>query len=214
MNTSQYYQHKRPDLFITIRPGDHRILEIGCAEGQLGELLKAQGLASEVVGVELNSVAAKLASVRLDKVLCGDIEMANYEDWGLEPKSFHYVICGDVLEHLRDPWHILASLANLLKDGGSVIVSLPNVQHWGVSMPLLFCGQWQYKTEGILDRTHLRFFTYQSAIQLVMSSNLQLISCQPRIWRRSERLLNKITFGLFEGLFTSQWVLVGKVKEP
>ncbi|MGH9440368.1 MAG: class I SAM-dependent methyltransferase, partial [Terriglobia bacterium] len=102
-----YYKKLRHALTRRIQAGGNRILDVGCAEGMLGESLKKQGLAGEVIGIELVSDVAKVASARIDRVICGDIETIDRDGLGLEAKSFDYIICGDVLEHLRDPWETL-----------------------------------------------------------------------------------------------------------
>lgn len=203
-----YYKCKRPELAHHVLPGKHRILEVGCAEGILGESLKQQGLASEVIGIELFPDAAKVAESRLDRVICGDLELIDRNETGLECESFDYIICGDVLEHLRDPWETLNWLVTLLKKGGRLITSIPNVRHWSVVLPLLIKGKWEYKSSGILDKTHLRFFTKQSALVLVLKSGLSIDKCLPLTYRKVDRIGQKVFFGSLNGLFTIQWLLI------
>ncbi len=210
--TNKYYRHVRSEVAEHIVSGKHRVLDVGCASGVLGEYLKRQGCASEVVGIEIDSLVAKEASTKLDHVLCANLNHAGVFDVlnDFDKASFDYIICADVLEHLIDPWKILTDLAMYLKPGGRLVVSLPNVQHWSVWRPLILMGQWEYCEAGIMDRTHLRFFTRASSQKLLIRANLHVIECRPMIYRKLERILNSITFGLLEGWFASQWVLVGK----
>lgn len=206
-----YYKCQRPELIRHIQPGQNRILDVGCAEGLLGESLKQQGLASEVVGIELFPDAAKVAETRLDRVICGDIELMSYEALGSEPESFDYIICGDVLEHLRDPWTLLSWLVALLKKDGLLIVSVPNVRHWSVLFPLLFQGEWKYQSHGIMDQTHLRFFTKKSAVQMFMDSGITLLSCKGSpLRRKKDKWINLLLLGMGSPFVSVQWTLVGK----
>lgn len=210
--TNNYYRHIRSEITEHIVSGKHRVLDVGCAAGVLGEYLKQQGCASEVVGIEIDALAAKEASTKLDRVLCANLNHTGVTDVlnDFGKTSFDYIICADVLEHLIDPWTILADLATFIKPGGRLVVSLPNVQHWSVWAPLILSGRWEYCEAGIMDRTHLRFFTRSSSQKLIIRANLQVIEYQPILYRKSERILNSITFGLLEGWLASQWVLVGK----
>jgi 2-polyprenyl-3-methyl-5-hydroxy-6-metoxy-1,4-benzoquinol methylase len=206
-----YYKCQRPDLIRYIKSGKNRILDVGCAEGLLGESLKQQGLASKVVGIELFPDAAKVAASRLDQIICGDIELMSHDEMGLERESFDYIICGDVLEHLRDPWTILSWLTTLLKKDGRLIASVPNVRHWSVMLPLLFQNEWKYQTHGIMDQTHLRFFTKKSAIQMLTDSGLQLVSCEgSKLRSKKDRLMNLLLLGMGKSFVSVQWSLVGK----
>jgi len=211
MDSSQlYYKCQRTELVRHIRQGRNRILDVGCAEGFLGQNLRQLGLASEVVGIEYVSDAAKSAGSKLDRVICGDIELMNRDEMGLEAESFDYIICGDVLEHLRDPWSVLSWLVTRLKPGGGVIASLPNVRHWSVLLPLLLKGEWEYQSRGIMDRTHLRFFTRKSSVDLIKQSGLTIETCEAISYRKLDKLILGITFGRLEGFTAIQWLITAK----
>ena len=120
---------------------------------------------------------------------------------------FDTILCLDVLEHLLDPWGIIRKIDLLLADGGYVIASIPNVQHVSVVGPLL-SGNWELKDEGILDRTHLRFFTKRSAAALMSSSGMSLELVEPLLWKNSRSgRLNALTAGVFENFLTPQFVV-------
>jgi 2-polyprenyl-3-methyl-5-hydroxy-6-metoxy-1,4-benzoquinol methylase len=208
-----YYQHIRFEIFEHIAKGQHLVLDVGCGAGVLGAYLKQQGCASEVVGIEIDTIAAKEALTKLDRVLCADLNQTSVIDVlkDFDKASFDYIICADVLEHLIDPWKGLTELVTYLKLNGRLVTSIPNVRHWSVWLPLILRGQWEYREAGIMDSTHLRFFTRATGIKLIEFANLKIVECRPIIWRRSERLLNRVTFGLCEGWLTNQWVIIGEV---
>ncbi len=151
-----YYENVRNDL-IPLIPNDARcILEVGCASGMTGRELKRRNGAF-VAGIELNATAATAAKNVLDDVVHGDIEKI---DLPYRDSSFDCILFADVLEHLIDPLSTLIKVRRLLKKRGSVVASIPNVQFHGVIHQLIE-GNWTYEKEGILDETHLRFFTYK-----------------------------------------------------
>ena len=135
-------------------PSRRRVLDIGCGAGRLGEAVKARQQA-EVVGIELDEAAAAVARVHLDEVIVGDLERI---DPDFPPGSFDAIVCADVLEHLREPERLLKKAREWLVPDGRLIASIPNVRHHSVVRSLLE-GNWTYTSEGLLDRTHLRFFT-------------------------------------------------------
>jgi len=150
----KYYSLARRDLQTLLPENLGRVLEVGCGRGFLGLACKQRG-ALEVVGIEITEENARDAEKRLNRVLCGDIETMELP---FEADYFNTIICADVLEHLRDPWATLRRLHSILHDDGCLVVSIPNVANYTVIIGLL-CGLWTYQEMGLLDRTHLRFFT-------------------------------------------------------
>jgi 2-polyprenyl-3-methyl-5-hydroxy-6-metoxy-1,4-benzoquinol methylase len=144
-----------------------RVLDVGCATGYLAAELARRGCT--VVGVEFDPVAAQQARAFCREVVVGDLESeavrADVQRAVADAGGVDTVICADVLEHLRDPWAVLAWLRTLLDPGGRAIVSVPNIAHWTVRRALLR-GRFDYTDFGLLDRTHLRFFTRASATEL------------------------------------------------
>lgn len=211
MDYSQlYYKCFRQELIRHVHAGPNKVLDVGCAEGVLGEALKQRGLASEVIGIELFPDAANVAKSRLDRVICGDIESIVSSAHGLEPGYFDYIICGDVLEHLRDPARVMNWLVSQLKEDGRLVASIPNVRHWSVIVPLLFQGKWEYRAHGIMDQTHLRFFTRKTAIRLFEEAGLHVELCEgTKLRGRKDKLLNFLMLGMGKELVTIQWTLVG-----
>lgn len=155
-----------------------RVLDVGCASGYLAERLKAQGC--RVTGLERDPSAAEQARTHCERVLVGSAD-----DEALLAKTgggFDIILCGDILEHLPDPAIPLRAFSKLLSPGGRLLVSLPNIAYLTVRLGLLF-GRFEYRDQGILDRTHLRFFTLQSARRLFESTGWQEEQFRPA-WHR------------------------------
>lgn len=143
-----------------------RLLDVGCWQGAFGRELKRRKPKLVVVGVEANAAAAAVAATRLDKVVAGRFP----EDLDPSLGPFDCVVFNDVLEHLVDPWEALHLTRLLLADGGRVVAVIPNIRHVRAVVPLVFRGRWDYADEGLLDRTHLRFFTRATMIELFESA--------------------------------------------
>jgi SAM-dependent methyltransferase len=163
---SNYFESLNERLLAAVPSHAMRVLEVGCAGGRLGEALKARVPARHVAGVELDEPAATIARGRLDEVFVLDVQAATPP---LPPGSVDCMLFGDVLEHLVDPEDVLRRFRPLLADDGLVLVSLPNVQHYSIIKQLLR-GDFAYEPSGLLDATHLRFFTYASFVKLLLDA--------------------------------------------
>jgi 2-polyprenyl-3-methyl-5-hydroxy-6-metoxy-1,4-benzoquinol methylase len=130
-----------------------RALDVGCSSGYLAARLTERG--STVVGLERDAEAAAEARAICDDVVVGDVESMELP---FEPASFDLVLCGDVLEHLRDPGAFLTRVRPLIRPGGRLVLSTPNVANWALRLRLL-AGRWTYSDRGLLDRTHVHLFT-------------------------------------------------------
>jgi len=139
-------------LLDAVGSGNH-VLDVGCSSGYLARPLAARG--NTIVGIELDADAARDAEAYCERVLVGDVETMELP---LERGSFDVVLLGDVIEHLRDPAGALARLRPLLRPGGRLVLSTPNVANWAIRLSLL-AGRWRYTDRGILDRTHTHLFT-------------------------------------------------------
>jgi SAM-dependent methyltransferase len=155
------------DLVVGLVPPNARVLEFGCATGYMSEVMTTR-LGCSVTGVELSPEAAESARTRCDRVVVGDAETLDLERT-LDGARFDVVTFADVLEHLREPRTVLERVRPLLADGGAVIASIPNVAHASVRLALL-AGEFRYREAGLLDRTHLRFFTRESIQDLFEAS--------------------------------------------
>jgi 2-polyprenyl-3-methyl-5-hydroxy-6-metoxy-1,4-benzoquinol methylase len=159
-------------LAAAVPPGS-RVLDVGCATGYLAAELARSGCA--VTGVEPAAEAAAAARDQCEAVVHGDVEEADCRAELEALAPFDAIVCGDVLEHLRDPWEALAFVATLLAPGGRVAVSVPNIAHWTGRRALLR-GRFDYAAHGLFDVTHLRFFTRSSAHSLVAAAGLRVVS--------------------------------------
>ncbi len=171
---TEYYLGARQDLPSLIdEPKEQplNILEIGCGCGALLGYIKGIYPNTKAYGVELIPEVAKVA-VHMGEVLCGDIEKI---DLSWEEGYFDYIIMGDVLEHLMDPETVLKKLRKYLKIGGHIIVSMPNVKHYSVLLPLLRWDVFPYSDAGILDRTHVKMYTGTEIQKLIQKSGYRSV---------------------------------------
>jgi 2-polyprenyl-3-methyl-5-hydroxy-6-metoxy-1,4-benzoquinol methylase len=156
---AEYHEASRPELCDLISGIGLRVLDLGCGTGALGVELLRRGMALEVHGVEVEPGAAKVAATRLQRVVCATLDAGMPNE--LAP-PYDVVVAADVLEHLREPAEILEQIRAVLTLGGRLIISVPNIRSLRVLGPLLVRGRFDYQPSGILDRSHLRFFTRSS----------------------------------------------------
>jgi 2-polyprenyl-3-methyl-5-hydroxy-6-metoxy-1,4-benzoquinol methylase len=199
-------------------PAGARVLDVGCATGYLAAELARRGC--RVTGVEADPVAAERARGHCEALVIGDVEEEDCRSAlaGLAP--FNVVLCGDVLEHLRDPWTALRALAALAARDGRVVFSVPNVAHW-TGRRALARGRFPYAEHGLFDRTHLRFFTRASARELAQSAGLRVVEerfapapvpMQARL--PALRALEPAAVALRPELFALQVILVCEASGP
>ena len=164
-----YAEFGNPALLRTVRahlPAGGAVLDVGCASG--GLLAALGDHAGRREGIELDPVAAAAAGSHADAVHVGRVDEVDVPVAG-----FDVVVLGDVLEHLPDPLVALRRAQDWLRPEGRLVVSLPNVAHWTVRVGLLR-GRWEYRDSGILDDTHLRFFTWASGARLVAEAGFEI----------------------------------------
>jgi len=179
------YVGSRPDILRLIPATVTRLLDVGCATGELGLSLKRRRNSIEVVGVELNASMALAASAKLDRVINADIgqlDLGNY----VVPGYFDCIVFGDILEHLSNPWHVVRESVRYLSVQGLVIASIPNIRHYSTVFNLIFKGYWPYRDRGIHDRTHLRFFALRNVLELFEHAGLSIFELK-RKYRLVER---------------------------
>lgn len=178
------YENPRAEVQALVPATARRILDLGCSSGALGAALK-QRQDVEIVGVEYDPEYAEAARARLDEVHTGDLE--TFFDSGVELGRFDCIICADVLEHLREPWDVLAAAVEHLEPGGTVVVSLPNIRYWHTFWMLGVRKTFPRTDFGIFDRTHLRFFTVHDAQAMVESAGLRVTEIAPQFRLRPDR---------------------------
>lgn len=200
---AKYFIEEREEIFPMLPKNCDKILDLGCGTGETSYAIKKNGLANWICGVEGSPNAAELARRRLDLVLEGDIEKL---DFPFEENTFDVILLLDILEHLVDPWATLEKVTKLLKPNGVIITSIPNVRHFTVVLPLLLLGDWRYQEEGLLDSTHIRFFTKSSAIKLMTSTGLKLDKLDHTGAKKGSLsgLANFLTFNILKEFFIFQ----------
>jgi 2-polyprenyl-3-methyl-5-hydroxy-6-metoxy-1,4-benzoquinol methylase len=149
-----------------------RILDVGTASGYLGKIWRGRG--HYVAGVEYDAAAAEKAREYYDAFQIADVETFAFPYRG----EFDYIVFADVLEHLRDPAAVLRRCIPALKESGKIIISVPNIANWVIRLSLLF-GRFNYMDKGILDRTHMRFFTLRSLERMMGEVSCDVLEATP-----------------------------------
>jgi SAM-dependent methyltransferase len=177
------YETDRPDVQAHVPADASSILELGCSAGALGAALKRRAAPRPltIVGVELDPGYAATAAERLDRVVVADAE--TFLSAQAPPEApFDCLVAADLLEHLVDPWTALRSAVELVRPGGKVVVSLPNVLFFGALLRLVRERRWPRDDEGVFDATHLRWFARTDAEDLLRGAGLRDIATEPRYW--------------------------------
>lgn len=203
-----YFQGARADYISELPDNPHAsILELGCSEGGTGALALAEGKCSRYVGIELAPTCAEVARARLSEVIVGNIESM---DLPFEAASFDALILSEVLEHLIDPWAVATRLGTLVRPGGLVFASSPNLCHYRIISKLIR-GRFEHTDVGVMDRTHLRWFTPQSFAQLFENAGFEVEEIRAVAPpKRKARRYNALTFGRLPHLFMEQISVRGR----
>lgn len=211
LDTKDYTGFDNPTILNYLAP-KQKVLDVGCSVGELGATIKER-FGSYVYGVDISSQNVEHAKKRLDKAIAADIEA----DFELDEKDFDVIILADILEHLYDPWSCIKRLKKYLKPGGYFIISIPNVANWHIRLRLLF-GNFDYEKAGILDNTHIRFFTFKSLKKMLDNAGLEIktidvthniyISLLSRLlaFRRFARFVTRLN----KNLLARQFIIVAR----
>jgi SAM-dependent methyltransferase len=206
-----YFSNPRIDLIELIPKGrDNKVLEIGAGSCDTLIEIKNLNLATEVVGVELmNLENSQQGNPLIDRLIIGNIENIELD---LPENYFDVIICGDVLEHLIDPWATMSKLHKYLKTGGVIMISVPNIREYHILYKILILKDFRYSNNGILDRTHMRFFCRKNIISLLDKSLYRIVSVSSIFkldkLRNTKKIIDWWTFGLIKDLLTAQYVVV------
>lgn len=177
--------HYNHDLLALMPATATRVLEVGCSTGDLAQAFKAQHADCDYWGIEFDPKAAELARRYCSQVVALDVEGMSDKELA-ELSSRNCWVFGDVLEHLRDPWRLLARIRKVIPKDGCVVASIPNAQHWSVQAKLAI-GDFRYTDGGLMDRTHLRWFTRVTMLEMFQNAGFRIEAGGPRIFNEPAR---------------------------
>jgi 2-polyprenyl-3-methyl-5-hydroxy-6-metoxy-1,4-benzoquinol methylase len=204
-----YFQNTRSEMLKYIPADALKILEVGCGEGNFCRQLKRDD--REIWGVEINENAAEKAGLICDQVFSGDIDILSEK---LPSAYFDCIIFNDVLEHLYTPWKTLGNIKKLLSPKGVVVCSIPNFRYVAnIITEIILKKDFQYKPAGgILDDTHIRFFTSKSIIRMFHEQGYDIITHEGvhtcKSWK--EKLVIKLSFGILSDSKFKEFATVAK----
>lgn len=204
----EYYQHVRTGISPLLPERATRILEIGSGSGNTLRWLKSLYPEAETVAIEGFAEVKDQLAANADRAIIRDLELDLPDDLG----RFDLVLALDVLEHLRRPEKVVAQLAAIMDEGATFIVSVPNVAHLSVSLPLLTRRRFDYADAGILDRTHYKFFVESSAVGLLNGGGFEVTDGLTDGLHRKARLVDLLSFGLLRHHLTKQYVMKGRLR--
>ena len=188
MEQTPIHEQHNPDLLKLIPIQSKKIIEVGCSSGALAREFKKNSTECYWLGIEIDSNYAEIAKRHCDETQVLNIEIAPESFW-VKANNADCWIFGDTLEHLKDPWSVLRLVRDNISPKGSIIVCIPNAQHWSIQVKLSI-GDFRYEASGLLDKTHLRWFTRQTLIEMFDHSGFQIEAGMPRIFNEP----NKETF--------------------
>jgi 2-polyprenyl-3-methyl-5-hydroxy-6-metoxy-1,4-benzoquinol methylase len=205
-DADHYLDYWNAPLLGLVTDAPRRVLELGCASGMFGAKLKERFPAAHVTGIEAGHDAAERARERLDHVICARLESVDLALEGLQPGAIDLVIAADILEHLVNPWELLVRLRPFLAPEALVLASIPNVRNLQLVGDLLINGRWSYVERGLLDVTHLRFFTLQEIQRMFAETGYVMqgydVNLSPSLAPLWEQHRDKAEISLKVGRFT------------
>jgi hypothetical protein len=183
-NTPVHFNYN-PDLLRIIPDTSSKLIEIGCSSGALAHALKLKKPDINWIGVEIDFEYAELASRYCNEIYCSDIESWG-ESYFNQFKDRDCWIFGDVLEHLKDPWSVIGKIRAVIPEYGSIVACIPNASHWSLVVKFA-TGSIGYQDEGLLDRTHLRWFSRSTIRQLFEFNGFRIVEDFDRIFYEPDR---------------------------
>jgi 2-polyprenyl-3-methyl-5-hydroxy-6-metoxy-1,4-benzoquinol methylase len=210
--SDRYYDTPRREVMPWLPDRVARFLDVGCGAGATAAAIRRERTVEWAGGIEFVDAVAEQAAARLDKVWRGDAAQAPLEA-EIPAGSLDLVLCLDVLEHMADPWTMVRRLSRLIRPGGRLILSVPNIRHWKFVWGLLMRGDFAYRDAGLLDRTHLRFFVRRTAIELATCGGLGLVAAtSAQAWRFPEPRwwLARLSAGKLDEVMAKQWLVVAQ----
>lgn len=192
MQQTPAHSSHNPDLLAMLPKDARYVVEVGCSSGALAREYKKINSSCNYTGIEIDPGYAKQAESYCDHVFALDVETA--DDLFFQTKlEVDCWIFGDTLEHLKDPWAVLKKIRKVVPQHGCIVACIPNAQHWSIQARLN-AGDFRYEDSGLLDRTHLRWFTKKTIIELFNSAEFNITEGIPRIFNEPdrERVMNAI----------------------
>ena len=205
MSIDSYFNMFRQDVLDVIPSDAKRVLSVGCASGVTEAELVKRGI--EVVGIEMNPVAAETARQRGLIVFEGD---ASKIDTGIDNKLYDCIIYADILEHLLEPLEVIKKHLAYLRPGGIIYITVPNFRNWNIFWQLFIRGRVKYVEAGILDRTHIRITTRKMVLEWLKDAQLQTVKVSHIIHGRKNKMISYCSFGFLKELVSEQIGVVGK----
>lgn len=185
MQQTPIHEGHNPDLLRLIPVNAASVIEVGCSSGALAHAYKRLNPACHYRGVEIDAEYAQRARHHCDECLVMDIETDSPDFWHNQTDRDCWIF-GDTLEHLKDPWQVLRRIKGVLPTGGCVLACIPNAQHWSLQVKLSV-GDFRYQDSGLLDRTHLRWFTRQTMIEMFDHTGFQIEAGMARTFNEPQR---------------------------
>lgn len=186
MQQTPVHDRHNPDLLSMMQPTSKRVLEVGCSSGALAREFKRIAPCAHYTGVEIDSHYAELARAYCDSVYTLNIDDAPDYFWEMHADVDAWIF-GDTLEHLKDPWKVLTKISQLIPDDGYVAACIPNAQHWSIQ-GRLSVGDFSYQDSGLMDKTHLRWFTRRTILEMFEQAGFLVIELKPRVFQEGGNL--------------------------
>lgn len=185
MDQTPVHEQHNADLLNLIPVTSKKLIEVGCSSGALAREFKKLVPDAHYCGVEIDADFAELGRRYCDVVTVLNIESADEKFWS-DNGDRNCWIFGDTLEHLQNPWRVLGKIHHVMPVGGIVVACIPNVQHWSLQAKLSI-GDFRYENIGLMDRTHLRWFTRQTIFELFDQAGFLIEAGLPRIFDEPQR---------------------------
>lgn len=186
MQQTPAHDAHNPDLLAIMRPNLKSVIEIGCSSGALAREYKKQSPSCDYFGVDIDSSYLEKAKSYCSGVMACDLDLAPADFFHAHASRECWVF-GDTLEHFKDPWKVLRSIRSVMPDNGTVVACIPNAQHWSLVAKLAI-GDFRYVDSGLLDRTHLRWFSRQTIVELFQETGFVIEEGIPRIFNEPGRV--------------------------
>jgi 2-polyprenyl-3-methyl-5-hydroxy-6-metoxy-1,4-benzoquinol methylase len=185
MDQTAAHEAHNPDLLRLIPAASASLIEIGCSSGALAREFKKLHAQSNYLGIDIDERNVELARRHCDETRALNIEQVGDTFYDAQ-RARDCWIFGDTLEHLQDPWKVLRSIRRVIPAEGSVVACIPNAQHWSLQVRMSV-GDFRYEDSGLLDRTHLRWFTRQTILEMFANTGFQVVEGFPRIFDEPDR---------------------------